>query len=132
MFDNVKVILHSEDGCTSEIFQVGNVRWCYLIRATRTTRRGAAGPHDACKECAPLIRGATMGLIGVPRRADLHGFLTARALLARSYVSVTLCAPRREPYCARASVPPHRHLRIRATACPLSCRYIISKLTNME
>lgn len=82
---------------TSEIFQIGNVRSCYLIRVTRTTRparRGAAGPH-ACKECAPLIRGATMGLIGVPRRADLHGFLTARALLARSYVSVTLCAPRR-------------------------------------
>lgn len=81
----------------SEIFQIGNVRSCYLIRVTRTSRparRGAAGPH-ACKESAALIRGATMGLIGVPRRADLHGFLTARALLARSYVSVTLCAPHR-------------------------------------
>lgn len=130
----MKVILHSQDGYTSEIFP-SRERQMMLPNsgnANYPAWRGAAGPHDACKECAPLIRGATMGLIGVPRRADLHGFLTARALLARSYVSVTLCAPRREPYCARASVPPHRHLRIRATACPLSSRYIISKLTNME
>lgn len=107
MFENGKVLTLKMT--TSEIFQIGNVRSCYLIRVTRTTRparRGAAGPH-ACKECAPLIRGATMGLIGVPRRADLHGFLTARALLARSYVSVTLCAPRRAASGSVRGLPYH-------------------------